>query len=115
MLPASNVLQSLLSNGKSPMSEQFTRWRLWRHWDEVVGDTIAKHSCPVDFSKGRLYVWVSSSARMQEMRFLIGNIKDKINAYLGRDYVKFIQLTLDRKSVPSKEESQKAIKDFLSE
>lgn len=114
LLPASNVLQSLLSNGKSPLSEQFTRWRLWRNWEEVVGETIAKNSCPVDFSKGRLYVWVSSSARMQEMRFMVGSIKDKINAYLGREYVKFIKLTLDRKSVPDQEDSQKAVRDFLS-
>ncbi len=80
-----------------------------------MGETIAKNSCPVDFSKGRLYVWVSSSARMQEMRFMIGSIKETINTYLGRDYVKFIQLTLDRKSVPTKAESEKAIRDFLSE
>ena len=46
---------------------------------------------------------------------MIGNIKDKINAYLGRDYVKFIKLTLDRKSVPTKEESDRAIKQFLSD
>ncbi|MCB0407042.1 MAG: DUF721 domain-containing protein [Bdellovibrionales bacterium] len=114
LLPAANVLQALLSNGKSPLSEQFTRWKLWRNWEEIVGPSIGKNSQPVGFSKGRLYVWVSSSARMQEMRFLVGKIKDKINAHLGCEYVKFIQFTLDRKSVPSLEESEEGLRDFLS-
>ncbi len=114
LLPASNVLQALLANGKSPLSEQFTRWKLWRNWEEIVGPSIGKHSSPVDFKKGRLTVWVSSSARMQEMRFLVGSIKDKINKYLGREYVKFVQFTLDRKSVPDVDSSDPAFRDFLS-
>ena len=50
---------------------------------------------------------------MQELRFLVGDIKDRINKYLGREYVKFIQFTLDKKSVPlagqMKEELEEAL------
>lgn len=100
LMPVSSVLQSVLGNGKSPLSEQFTRWRLWRCWHEVVGETMSQSTQPVGYHKGRLYVWVSSSTQMQELRFLVGEIKDRINKYLGREYVKFIQFTLDKKSVP---------------
>lgn len=113
LLPVSNVLQSLLANGKSPLSEQFIRWKLWRNWPEIVGPTLAKNCQPVGFRKGRLYVWVNSSTRLQEMRFMIGHIKDKINKHLEREWVKYIQLTLDKKSVPDLEESSESFKEFI--
>jgi hypothetical protein len=93
LLPVANVLQSVLGNGKSPLSEQFTRWKLWRCWPEVVGEQISKGTQPVGYYKGRLYVWVRSSTQMQELRFIVGDIKDRINKYLGKEYFKFIQFT----------------------
>lgn len=51
---------------------------------------------------------------MQEMRFMVGSIKDKINHHLGREYVAFIQFTLDRKSVPSVDDSDPTLRDFLA-
>ena len=73
--PVASVLQSLLQNSKSPLSEQFIRWRLWQKWDEVVGEEIAKHSMPVSYLDGTLYVWVKSAPRMQEMTFLVREIR----------------------------------------
>ena len=114
LMPVANVLQSVLGNGKSPLSEQFTRWKLWRCWPEVVGPNIASSTQPVSYHKGRLYIWVRSSTQMQELRFLVGDIKDRINDYLGREYVKFIQFTLDQKSVPQDPKDQQEIADSLN-
>jgi predicted nucleic acid-binding Zn ribbon protein len=96
----SDVLQNLLENSKLPISEQFTRWKLWRKWDEVVGPTLAPHTLPVGFLRGTLYIWVKSSAWMQQLSFAAGPLKSKINSYLGREYVRQIRFTLDRHSVP---------------
>ena len=109
----SDVLQSLLQNSQSPLSQGFTRWKLWHHWSEVMGDSMAQHSAPVGYSKGVLYIWVDSSARMQEMIFLIRSIQNKINSYLGKRWVKSIKFTLDRKSVPQHALADEELKNFL--
>jgi predicted nucleic acid-binding Zn ribbon protein len=97
----SDVLQGLLENSKLPISEQFTRWKLWRKWEEVVGPTLAPHTLPVSFQRGTLYIWVKSSAWMQQLSFAAVPLKAKINEYLGREYVRFIRFTLDKHSVPN--------------
>lgn len=100
LVPVANVLQSLLENSKFPLSQQFVRWRLWRFWSEVVGPGVAEHTAPVDYDRGRLIVWVSSSARLQEMTFVIKALQQKINDYIGHRWVTSIRFTLDRQAVP---------------
>lgn len=97
---SSEVLQSLFENGKSPLSEQFMRWKLWAKWQEVVGPTIAKNTEPVGFQKGALYVWVRNSSWMQQMIFMKDPIKDTINQKFEKNFVKYIRFTLDRHEVP---------------
>ena len=108
-----NVLQALLGNGKSPLSDQFLRWRLWRFWPDVVGATIGKSCEPVGYKYGNLTLWVRSSARMQEMRFLHNNIREKVNAYVGREWVKYVTFTLDRRSVPDLDQAPDDLKKNL--
>lgn len=113
--PVGDLLQSLLQNSKSPLSDQFLRWKLWRSWPEVVGEQIAKSTVPVGFLHGELYIWVNHSARMQELTFCAGMILKKVNAFSnGRRWVRRIRFTLDRKSVPSLEESGADLREFLS-
>lgn len=111
---ASDVLQSLLQNGKSALGEQFIRWRVWNSWGEIVGPQVAQHTLPVSFLKGELYVWVDHPARMQELTFCVVPIAKKINAFCGKRWVKKIRFTLDRKSVPKPEETAEDLRDFLS-
>ena len=111
---ASDVLQSVLGNGKFPLSHEFARWRLWSRWDEVVGESIAKHSMPVAYKQGCLYVWVNNSARLQEMTFMVRQIKENINTYVGKKWVNNIRFTLDRKSIPKLEESGGDWRDYLA-
>lgn len=110
---ASRVLQILLANGKSVLSDPFLRWRLWRFWDQVVGPVFAKDCEPVGFQRGRLFIWVKSSARLQEFRFFEDDFRVKINAYLGTEWVKSVRFTLDRKGVPQDTASQQNLKNFI--
>lgn len=100
LLDASRVLQGLLNNGKSALSDQFLRWKIWRFWPSIVGETLAKTCEPVGFERGRLYLWVKSSTRMQEVRFFEATLKQKINEHVGRTWVRSIRFTLDRRGVP---------------
>lgn len=105
MLSASTVLQGLLAGGKSPLSDQFLRWKLWRFWDQIVGPTVAAACEPVGLDKGgRLLLWVKSSSRLQELRFVSETILKKTNEYLGAEQVRSIRFTLDQNKKPHRSE-----------
>ncbi len=99
MKSASDVLQSLLQNSKSPLAEQFVRWRLWRYWNEIIGPEWGHVSKPVEFKNGRLILWVASSSHLNEMTYLLEPMKMKINKYLARTYVHHIRLTRDQRAL----------------
>lgn len=109
----SKVLQTLLGNGKSPLSDQFLRWKLWRFWPQVVGVSLSKISEPVGYDRGRLQIWVRSSAQMQEIRFFEETLKLKVNEYVGREWVYSIRFTLDRKGIPNPSDAPADFKKFL--
>ena len=112
---ASKVLQSLLGNSKSPLSDNFLRWKIWRFWPQIVGDTLAKACEPVGFERGRLLLWVKSSARMQEIRFFEDQLKAKVNEYVGKPWVRSIRFSLDRHGVPKEGEVSEEFKKFLED
>lgn len=101
----SEVLQSLFENGKSPLSDQFLRWKLWAAWPEVVGPTISQNAEPVGYQRGVLFLWVKNSSWMQQMTFMKDPIKETINQKLGRKFVHSIRFTLDRHAVPQEDTS----------
>jgi len=111
---ASRVLQTLLANGKSPLSDQFLRWKIWRFWDQIVGATLGKVCEPVGFERGRLYIWVKSSARMQEIRFFEDTLREKVNEHVGRQWARSIRFTLDRHGIPKAAEVSDEFKNFLA-
>lgn len=115
LLPASRVLQGLLGNGKSALSDGFLRWKIWRFWPQIVGPTLAKHCEPVGFERGKLFIWVKSSARMQEIRFFEDTLKTKVNEYVEREWVKYVRFTLDRHGVPTTAEVSEDFKKMLEQ
>lgn len=94
----SDVLQSLLDNGKSALSDGFTRWKLEQNWQEIVGETIAKNTVPCAYNRGVLWLWVPNSAWMQQLYFFQEMIKEKVNGYLGREFVTGVKFTLNRRA-----------------
>lgn len=113
LLPVSEVLQRLLGNGKSPLSDGFLRWKIWRFWERIVGPTLAGQCEPVGYDRGRLFIWVKNSTRMQEIRFFETNLKEKVNAYVGREWVRKVRFTLDRRGVSEKDGALDTVKKYL--
>lgn len=111
---SSEVLQRLFESGNSPLSEQFVRWKLWARWNEFVGATISQNTEPVGFYRGTLYLWVRSSSWMQQLSFMKDPIQKTINQKLGKDFVKNIRFTLDRREVPGQRENQEEFKTFIA-
>lgn len=94
----------LFENGKSPLSGQFLRWKLWAKWPEVVGPTIAQNAEPVAYTNGTLFLWVRHSAWMQQLVFMREHIQSTINQKMGQNYVRTIRFTLDRREVPQQDD-----------
>lgn len=99
-MPVSNVLQALLSQGKSPLKDSFIRWKLWRYWPEIVGPSVAAGCAPVEIKRGCLLIWAKSSAQLQDLHFISDAIKLKVNKFLGAPSVRSIRFTLDENRVP---------------
>ncbi|PIS10955.1 MAG: DUF721 domain-containing protein [Bdellovibrio sp. CG10_big_fil_rev_8_21_14_0_10_47_8] len=109
----SEVLQALFENGKSALSVQFIRWKLWKKWPDYVGPSISQVSEPVGYHRGILYIWVKNSTWMQQLVFMREVIKDSINKKLDQPYVREVRLTLDRKSVPGDPIEAQQLKESL--
>jgi len=107
---SSDVLHGLFENGKSALSSQFIRWKLWKRWNEFVGPTISKNSEPVGYYKGTLHVWVKNSSWLQQMTFMTDHVKNTINKKLDETYVKEVKWTLYRKEVPEDARFQEELK-----
>jgi hypothetical protein len=65
----------------------------------------------VGFSRGMLYLWVRNSTWMQQLTFMKDHIRLSINQKLGKEFVKNIRFTLDRRDVPA--ENQEEIKNVI--
>jgi len=92
---ASDVLQGLFEMRKGPMADSFQRFKLTRQWPEIVGETIGENTKPVSFYKGTLYIQAANSAWMQQLVFMADQIKENINKFVGKDWVKQVRFKLD--------------------
>ena len=99
---AADVLQGLLQNSKSQLSDGFIRWRLEQEWSAVVGPTISQQTVPCAFERGILFIYVTHPAWAQELRFFADSIKEKVNAHLGRPagqpWARDVKFTLSRRA-----------------
>lgn len=95
LTPATDVLQSLLENGKSPLSAEFVRWKMSGEWASVVGETIASHSRPDRVFQKTLYIAVSHPVWIQQLRFMKEEIIRSVNKYNAQEWVTEVKFFLD--------------------
>lgn len=94
------VQESLTTLG---LAERLREAEIWRIWSEVVGAALACRAQPLRMKNGTLTVAVSSAPWMQELRFMTGMMKEKLNNSLGSEVVKEIVLKAGRIEVASQE------------
>jgi predicted nucleic acid-binding Zn ribbon protein len=103
---AASVIEGLLEKTKSPLAEDFKRYRLKLDWATIVGATIAEKCSPVAFSHGVLFIWVTNSTWLNQLFFVRGEILKKVNKYNGPKWAKEIRFTQDRKDIPVTESTK---------
>jgi predicted nucleic acid-binding Zn ribbon protein len=81
----------------------------WMVWDKAVGDTIAQQAQPAFMRGGVLFVKCSSSAWMQQLQFMKGQICAQLNQLLGKEVIKDIRFQMGMIDHPSR--SDASVKD----
>ena len=87
-----DVLRAAL--GRLPEAQRLADHAVWSHWDAVVGPTLARHARPERLRRGVLVVAVDSPEWMQELQFLKHELRERLNARLGRSAVRDVFLVL---------------------
>ena len=75
-----NILKGAEANVK--YGDSMRRYRLWQHWDSIVGPEIAEAAQPARWRGGILIVQVAHSAWLQELSFLKPQLVERISARL---------------------------------
>lgn len=88
--PLPGLLQECLQG--LGLAERLREAEIWRIWPEVVGSTVAARAQPLRIINGTLTVAVSSAPWIQELRFMTGMMKEKLNKSLGGEVVREIVL-----------------------
>ena len=65
--------------------------RIWRIWEETVGDEIARNARPAAVKGSTLLVHVSSSTWVHQLQFLKREMISRLNAGLGQNRVEDIK------------------------
>jgi len=87
-----DVLRAALA--RLPIAQQLADHALWAKWDAVVGPTLAAHARPRRLQRGILLIAVDSSEWMLELQFLKQDLRQRLNAALGRSAVRDVFLVL---------------------
>jgi len=66
----------------------------WGVWEKAVGETIAQQAQPAFMRGGTLFVKCASSAWMQQLQFMKGQICEQLNRLLGKDVIKDIRFQM---------------------
>lgn len=74
------------------LSERLREAEIWSLWPEIVGPTVASRAMPLRIIKGTLTIVVSSGPWKQELTFLKGMMKEKLNERLGGEVIREIVL-----------------------
>jgi predicted nucleic acid-binding Zn ribbon protein len=92
LIPLKEIIADLLGSTYLPFNPEDAT--IWRVWDEVAGETIARNAQPLWVKDGRLRVKVSDPIWLQELSFLEETMRNKLNERLGRKAVQKIEFRL---------------------
>ena len=92
LIPLKDIIAELLGSTNLPFNPEDAT--IWRVWDEVAGETIARNAQPLWIKNGRLRVKVSDPIWLQELSFMEENMRNKLNERLGRKAVEKIEFRL---------------------
>jgi len=85
LIHISDILNSALGKYRPDQDTQMTK--IWDVWDNAVGKPVAMNAKPDSFKSGILFVNVSSSSWIHNLKFLEKEIILNINRQIGQTIV----------------------------
>ncbi len=86
------VLKKFIASNS--IGESITQLELLSNWEDILSPILSKHAKPVGIKGNELIVEVSSSAWLNELSFLKGEMKNRLNREAGRELIKEIRFYL---------------------
>ena len=84
-----SVLEEILAD--SEIGKKVKKYRIFNHWDEIVGEQIGNKTSPEKFVKDCLYINVDNPTWSNELSLMSPQLIDKINSFLKGNVVKEIR------------------------
>lgn len=75
------------------LDERMRQKQVEQKWSEIVGDLIARHTSSVKLAESTLFVRVNSAPLKAELSYHRTVIRDKVNAFLGKDTIKEVRIS----------------------
>jgi len=102
-----SILEDVLK--KQNLESKLKGYHAFDVWEEVVGPRVARHTQPKRFQDHVLWVVVDTTVWMQQLAFLEGKIKEKLNQAIGSSMIEKIRFQIGELTCLPKEESESAV------
>jgi len=89
----SNIIEGYISGLN--LEKKLNSYKLFNHWDEIVGKEIAKNSRPKKLKDKVLFVSTINPIWASELSLMSQDIINKINTYLKEDIVSVLRVKPD--------------------
>lgn len=87
-----DVLRTALA--RLPEAQELSSFPVWSEWGALVGPLIARHASPRRLRRGVLVVEVDGPEWLHELRYLEGELRQRLNERLGRAAVRELLFVL---------------------
>ena len=67
----------------------------------------------MSYQNGHLVLWVNNTVELQELHFYIEELKNNINTYFQKQWIKEIHFTLNKDILKKREQSAKWLKKLI--
>ena len=92
---------------KRKLESKIKSYRVFDVWKDAVGPRIARHSQPKRIRDRILWVVVDNSIWIQQLTFLEGQIKEKLNQMIGSPMVEKIRFQIGEINFLNKDDSKR--------
>lgn len=94
---------------KQNLASKLKGYHVFDVWEDVVGPRVARHTQPKRFHDHMLWVVVDTTVWMQQLAFLEGKIREKLNQAIGSPLIEKIRFQIGELTCLPKEESESAV------
>ena len=81
--PLNKVLETVL--GEQDLSAGIEAYKVFSHWNEIVGTKVAAHAQPVRLTRNVLYIEVNDHLWLTQLKYMKGDILKKLEGRIKKE------------------------------